>query len=243
MYVDDLLSKVRENLDDCYDCGDAILSFFTPAVKCVFEWKEDNYSGSAFTVYFYKGKYFYLYDTFGSCDYCDEYMGNHYVYVEDIKDDIRHRTEFVDSIHEITFPYESDYRHPDLIHGWTTTLKDLGGDELYQRCYDLARERCAAFEKEHMRSKEKEQQEKAEKERAEKERIEAAVAAANAQSEQDARDLIAWFNKSNDDPFYEQKLASKHRQLQYYIRKIDDPVLSQQLTEIHTQYGHQTSKQ
>lgn len=215
-YVDDLLTKVRRDVNSNIDCGDAILSLFTPAVTLVFEWKEEDYSGTAFAVYMYKRKYFYLSAIFGSCDDVD---------VDELKYDIMHRTTFVHSIHEITFPFESKHTHPDLVQAWTAKLKELGGEELYQKCYDLANELCVARELDAALLKEKEQKQKAD---AHDEKKRAAIEQRKA-IEQDARDLIAWFEHRTDDPFYEEKLPSKYRQLQFYMRNIHD----QRLIEMH----------
>ena len=138
--MDKLENKIRPltKLEEiCEDSADVILNLFNESdtsISKVFEWKQDDYEGSAFVVYKYDKQYFHLTERFGSCPGCDDWLASsthqRLLMIEIICDDIV--DNMVDNLQEVDKAINWDFRHPELCNKWQlfyqTYTKSLNSD-------------------------------------------------------------------------------------------------------------------
>jgi hypothetical protein len=142
--IDELVTKIRDNFEDCDDSGDVVTSYFNDEVECVFKWKAEDYQGLAFAIYKFKGKLFFLHGYFGSCDVCDDYMAEREIYVEKVRNYLKQCT-FFDHLYEVTFPFESQYMDRGLLTEWKKFLDECGEDNAFEKCIQLSNLKAEAM--------------------------------------------------------------------------------------------------
>lgn len=205
-----------------YDIADVIENLFYPdrGVTVIMSEKEDDYNGTAFVVYEYKGKYFYLQEFFGSQD--DWTYGS----IENKSEDIEWfkksiAENVVENIHEITVPLEG-YISPDIRDAWARTLCKHGGNDLYKKCLDLANHRIALRKLAYDEQSAREQQAYQEKKEKEAQQLQQLRLQNDRNKLQDMEDVVYYLEHSSEqtDPFYTSKLPHKIRMLKFLMKEL-----------------------
>jgi hypothetical protein len=198
------LNSIEYIEDNCYSMFDLPRVLFNNNVKILQNFNEDDsYEGNACYIYEYENYYFTITIEFGSCDFCDSWIGNSKDDHESTIDYIFNEIELITDLWKIQIGYNYLYLNPM----WRTQLKKLmKKHNILKNFLDYHKQ-----DEEKLEFSNKYQIEMQEKEI----RLKQQEQLKYNEMKSNLHDLIMFFKFSEfDDEFYNEKKLAKQRQLQ-----------------------------
>ena len=230
----DLQSHVR-SVDDlqklCYDMGDVVLNLFDDDIERMFSYKGDDHQGVACVVLSYKGKYIWLYECFGSCSGCDDWIDGGTVNCTAILSRIvgNINNNIAKDLQDITFPYETDYIDRGFLYHWVEFANRWGFLESSQK---KGSEIKKLRELEYNTEQDRIQEEAARNMRLAEEQERKRKLAFGKELMKDLEDSIAFFDNKVRGSWFIERRPAKIRLLGYCVKELNQSVYYSSNTDI-----------